>query len=90
MALIKCPECGNSISDKAEKCPHCGIPASYFHEEKATSNDEIDYYNIGNVLISFDNDYSSLHKENTPDDFEKSSDEFFWNMCLADAKSASL
>lgn len=60
MALIKCPECGNSISDKAEKCPHCGIPASYFHEKKATSNDEIDYYNIGNVLISFDNDYSSL------------------------------
>ena len=24
MALIKCPECGNEISDKAEKCPHCG------------------------------------------------------------------
>ena len=30
MALIKCPECGKSISDKAEKCPHCGIPAEYF------------------------------------------------------------
>ena len=25
MALIKCPECQNSISDKAEKCPHCGL-----------------------------------------------------------------
>ena len=24
MALIKCPECGNDISDKAKKCPHCG------------------------------------------------------------------
>ena len=60
MALIKCPECGNSISDKAEKCPHCGIPASYFHEKKTASNDEIDYNNIGNVLISFDNDYSRL------------------------------
>lgn len=26
MALTKCPECGNTISDKAEKCPHCGCP----------------------------------------------------------------
>lgn len=25
MALIKCPECGKEISDKAEACPHCGI-----------------------------------------------------------------
>lgn len=24
MALIKCPECGKEISDKAIKCPHCG------------------------------------------------------------------
>ena len=26
MALIKCPECGNTISDKATTCPHCGCP----------------------------------------------------------------
>ena len=25
MALIKCPECGKEISDKAEICPQCGI-----------------------------------------------------------------
>lgn len=25
MSLIKCPECGNTISDKAPACPHCGI-----------------------------------------------------------------
>ncbi len=24
MALIKCPECGNEISDKAVSCPKCG------------------------------------------------------------------
>lgn len=28
MALIKCPECGNDVSDKAECCPHCGINIS--------------------------------------------------------------
>lgn len=26
MALIKCPECGKEISDKAGRCPHCGYP----------------------------------------------------------------
>lgn len=25
MALIKCPECGQMVSDRAEFCPHCGI-----------------------------------------------------------------
>ena len=24
MPLIKCPGCGNDISDRAEKCIHCG------------------------------------------------------------------
>ena len=27
MALIKCPECGKEISDKAKACPNCGAPA---------------------------------------------------------------
>lgn len=26
MALITCPECGQSVSDKASKCPKCGYP----------------------------------------------------------------
>ncbi|MCD7735240.1 MAG: PH domain-containing protein [Clostridiales bacterium] len=28
MALIKCPECGAQISDKAASCPHCGAPVT--------------------------------------------------------------
>lgn len=28
MALIKCPECGKEISDKAPSCIHCGFPIS--------------------------------------------------------------
>lgn len=57
MALIKCPECGNSISDKAEKCPHCGIPAKYFGANDAAASTEIDYSRLENLLISFDGDY---------------------------------
>ena len=26
MALIKCPECGNDVSDQAASCPRCGYP----------------------------------------------------------------
>ena len=26
MALIKCPECGGTVSDTAKSCPHCGAP----------------------------------------------------------------
>ena len=25
MAIIKCPECGGDVSDKAKSCPHCGV-----------------------------------------------------------------
>lgn len=26
MAMIKCPECGKEVSDKAKNCPNCGSP----------------------------------------------------------------
>lgn len=28
MAIIKCPECGHQVSDKAETCPSCGVRIS--------------------------------------------------------------
>jgi cytochrome c biogenesis protein CcdA len=28
MALIKCAECGNEVSDKARACPRCGAPVN--------------------------------------------------------------
>ena len=61
MSLIKCPECGQQISDKAEKCPHCGLPSSYFNVQKSENKGEdVDYSNISNILISFDSDYNDL------------------------------
>ena len=33
MALIKCPECGKEISDKASSCPSCGYPIYNATEE---------------------------------------------------------
>ena len=33
MALIKCPECGRDISDRAPQCIHCGFPLVEFLAE---------------------------------------------------------
>lgn len=33
MALMKCPECGKEISDKAQSCPNCGYPIQEIKEE---------------------------------------------------------
>lgn len=45
MALIKCPECGKEISDKASSCPGCGYPikqgtldSSILKSEEASSD----------------------------------------------------
>ena len=57
MALILCPECHNQISDKAEQCPYCGLPAKYFLQEPSVKQDmtallteKCDYKNLGNVF----------------------------------------
>ncbi|WP_249303408.1 zinc-ribbon domain-containing protein [Qiania dongpingensis] len=34
MALIKCPECGKEVSDKAAACPNCGFPLDLYAEAK--------------------------------------------------------
>ena len=31
MALIKCPDCGQEISEKAVSCRHCGLPNPASH-----------------------------------------------------------
>lgn len=38
MALIKCPECGSQISDKAPVCPNCGCPAELFQKRTIEDN----------------------------------------------------
>lgn len=40
MALIKCPECGREISDKATTCPHCGCPVEVQDSSLLAEKDE--------------------------------------------------
>ena len=64
MSLIRCPECGKSISDKAEKCPYCGLPASYFSTSSQDLNgreaEDMDYQDLSNVLLSFQRDHAAF------------------------------
>lgn len=36
MALVECPECRRSVSDKAESCPQCGFPIATLIHDIAT------------------------------------------------------
>lgn len=53
MALIKCPECGKEISDKAISCPGCGYPI--YKTEMETEQDRVNIRNKnkGKNLLTF-------------------------------------
>lgn len=40
MGLVKCPDCGSMISERAENCLKCGCPAKFFVKDNR-SNDEL-------------------------------------------------
>lgn len=41
MAIIKCPECGKEISDKAPFCPSCGAPIAVEEQPSQARNNKI-------------------------------------------------
>lgn len=69
MPLINCPECQKRISDRAEACPHCGLPAKFFSPSKtdasakepllAKQKTSIDLSALRNALIAFDHSYQT-------------------------------
>lgn len=69
MALIKCPECKNSISDKAEKCPKCGYELSGNNNSSELSEKikgKIDYkYVLIGLLILVVGFYMLNQRNNT-------------------------
>ena len=48
MALIKCPECGKEISDKASACINCGFPLAAMQTESVEEKNkkEVIYYDL--------------------------------------------
>ena len=46
MALIKCPECGKEISDKAPHCIHCGYPMELIKEQEVVETTPVKLYRV--------------------------------------------
>ena len=55
MSLIHCPECGKEISDKSEKCIHCGYPIRQSGIYETIDNKEYELNFLkDNALSKFD------------------------------------
>lgn len=52
MAIIKCPECQNDISDKASSCPHCGFSLHHKEEELERNAKRIKRIILGLILAA--------------------------------------
>lgn len=51
MALIKCPECGKEISDKAKMCIACGFPLeSYMYRKKQSAKSNV-YRPVNGIVL---------------------------------------
>lgn len=82
MALIKCPECGKEISDKAPACIQCGFPLTeYLHNTETSINEniidiksEIDY-----IVEQFEN-----YRLRNAVDCYKTCDKWIYDMLYAD------
>lgn len=46
MALIKCPECGKEVSDKAQACIHCGCPIQSVKIEQNNISDKKEMFDV--------------------------------------------
>lgn len=72
MSLIKCPECGKDVSERAKTCPHCGYPIAEYitcnlnsngetEEDKEISDEEIKA--LETILLSVPNNKTITIKE---------------------------
>lgn len=59
MALIKCPECGKEISDRAASCPNCGCPVCVGYNTRNTFNNNGNKQS--NVIVRPANDVGARH-----------------------------
>ena len=72
MPLIICIDCKKTVSDRAEFCPHCGLPSKFFPKDEPTKTGEpkpenqskLDLSALRNALITFDHSYQTIFGRN--------------------------
>lgn len=64
MAIIKCPECGKELSDKASVCPQCGFPIQEINQGTENTNSKQLYCpNCGGTNISIQSVQENIGSE---------------------------
>ena len=95
MALIKCPECGREISDKAKRCPECGRE---LHKVKSKSREISQKYKmlisfgvfilvIVGILFFILRDYVSFQSKNAPNGQYLIADGIYMGMSKQEARN---
>lgn len=51
MSLIKCPNCGHDLSDKARRCPHCNYIINHNHNDYSSQTEEKSEEGNSNKLL---------------------------------------
>lgn len=83
--IIKCPECGKEISDKAKSCPNCGFPIAHEEEKPKvyvvklsdsmtaeTQDDHIKILSGGKLIMeSSTKDFVLIYDKEEPDELGK-------------------
>lgn len=66
MALIKCPECGKEVSNKAPTCIHCGFPLSELKKEGTCkiNDQEVDLIRIKKLYNSLPDECKKIIYKN--------------------------
>jgi len=53
MALVKCPECGREVSDKAKACPGCGRPIAKLGQKASRNTGWLAILGIFLLMVAF-------------------------------------
>lgn len=61
MSLMKCPDCGKMVSDRASVCPECGCPAEYFINSGESANKALELSE--NSTLGIDNEMLDVSKK---------------------------
>ena len=50
MPLVKCPDCGKMVSERASACPECGCPREYFEKDKKENVPKVTFQLAGHQV----------------------------------------
>lgn len=83
MALIKCEECGQMVSDKAVACPHCGCPV-----ENQTNSSQSNQNDLEVTDTSLENSGSPSNGDNYENHYSSEEQESYYDYGQDDSESS--